>query len=220
MSQVNLPTAFISFASLILSSTVAYFAYFRSATIKLLVGKNIILYPSKVKTSQGDILGVTFNIPITFSNWSPQGGTVYRIRLVVGKQGQDEYYDMTWTTFVKISSSGDFEDDDLAQPVPLGGRSSTNKIIRFDWNPEFTGEKFDVQVGKYELMLFGWTKDKKQPDLSYTTSFILKDKDYEKYEASIASGSFFSIWLSLEDDERPNTIITKTRVNDFYLNRE
>jgi hypothetical protein len=220
MPQTNMLTVLISSASLILSITVAYFAYFRSATIKLLVGRNIILYPSKVKTSQGDILGVTFNIPITISNWSPQGGTVYRIRLVVGKQGQDEYYDMTWTTFVRISSSGNFQDDNLAQPIPVEGRSSTNKIIRFDWNPEFTGEKFDVQVGKYELMLFGWTKDQKQPDLKYITSFIFKDKDYEKYEASIASGDFFSIWLSLEDDERPNTVITKTRVNDFYLNRE
>lgn len=218
MQQLSLPTIFISAVSLILSIAVAYFAYFRLAEIKLLIGRNIILFPSKVKTAIGDIIGVTFNIPITFYNWSPQGGTVYKIRLLIGRQQQDEYYDMTWTTFVKIGSGGNFEDQELAQPIPMVGRSSINRIIRFDWNPEFTGEKFDVRIGKYDLMIFAWTKNIEKPDLSYVTSFFIKDEQYAKYENNISSGNFgLPVWLSLEDDERPNTIITKTRVDSFYL---
>lgn len=221
MQQVSLTTIIISVASLLLSLAVAYFAYFRVAEIKLLVGRNIILFPSKVKTASGDIIGATFNIPITFYNWSPQGGTVYKIRLLIGRLQQNEYYDMTWTTLVKIGSSGNFEDEELAQPIPMGGRSSVNKIVRFDWNPEFTGEKLDVRVGKYELMIFGWTKNVEKPDLKYVTSFFIKDEQYGKYESSISSGNFgLPIWLSLEDDERPNTVVTKARVDNFYLGRK
>jgi hypothetical protein len=190
MQQVSLPTIVISVASLILSIAVAYFAYFRLAEIKLLVGRNIILFPSKVKTPSGDIVGVTFNIPITFYNWSPQGGTVYKIRLLIGRQQQNEYYDMTWTTFAKIGDGGNFEDEELAQPIPMGGRSSVNKIVRFDWNPEFTGEKLDVRVGKYDLMIFAWTRNSERPDLKYVTSFFIKDEQYGKYESNISSGNF------------------------------
>ncbi|MFB2939157.1 hypothetical protein ACE1B6_28230 [Aerosakkonemataceae cyanobacterium BLCC-F154] len=196
-----------------------YFAYFRLAEIKLLLGRNIVLFPSKVKTPSGDILGVTFNVPITFYNWSPQGGTVYRMRLIIGRQQQNEYYDMTWTTFVKIGSGGNFEDEELAQPIPMGGRSSVNKIIRFDWNPEFTGEKLDIRVEKYELMIFAWTKNTEKPDLKYVTSFLLRDEQYAKYQNNISSGNFGPIWLSLDDAERPNTVITKNRVDSFYLDK-
>lgn len=220
MQQSNVSAILISIASLTLSLVVAYFAYFRVASIKMLVGRNIIFYPSKVRTANGDILGATFNIPVTFYNWSPQGGTVYRIRLLIGRQGQDEYYDMTCTTFVRMSASGDFEYDDIAQPIPVDGRSSISKVVRFDWNPEFTGNKFDVQVGKYDLMIFVWTKNENRPHLKYSTSFIVKEQDYEEYKKRISLNDFSSVWFSLEDDERPNTIVTKTRVNDFYLNKK
>jgi hypothetical protein len=218
MQQINMPTLLISFASLLLSLVIAYFSYFRFAEIRLLAGRNITFFPSKVKTATGDIVGITFNIPITFYNWSPQGGTVYKIRLAIGRQQQGEYYDMTWTTFVKIGSGGSFEDESLAQPIPLAGKSSINKIIRFDWNPEFTGEKFDVQVGKYDLMIFGWTKNTEKPDLKYVTSFLFKDDHYKKYENSLSNSSL-PIWLSVEDNERANTIITKARIDSFYLRK-
>lgn len=220
MENLDFIPIFVSVVSLILSGTVAYFSHFRAPRIKMLVGKNIMLFPSKVKSVGDDILGVTFNIPLTFYNWSPQGGTIYRIRLLVGRVNQGEYYDMTWTTFVKISRSGNFEDEDLARPIPIEARSSLNKTVRFDWNPEFTGEALEIQKNiKYELRIFAWAEDKRKPNLGYSTSFILKEREYEQYQSSISSERFNSVFVALEDDERPNTVITRARLTNFYLNQ-
>lgn len=220
MPQPDMPSLLISLASLVLSITVAYFSYFRFAEIKLLIGRNITLFPSKVKTPNGDVLGITFNIPVTFYNWSPQGGTIYKMRLAIGRQQQGEYYDMTWVTFVKIGSSGNFEDEGLAQPISLSGRSSINKIIRFDWNPEFTGEKFDIQVGKFDLMIFAWTKDREKPDLRYSRAFTIRDEQFTKYGSAMSTNLSVPIWLSLDDSERPNTVITQARIDSFYLGKK
>jgi len=220
MQQADMPTLLISVSSLILSLAVAYFSYFRLANINLLVGRNIILFPSMVKTTAGDVLGITFDIPVTFYNWSPQGGTVYKVRLAIGKHQQGEYYDMTWTTFVEIDDNGSFKDEGLAQPVAMGQRSSTNKIIRFDWNPEFTGEKFDIQVGKYDLMIFAWTKNTEKPDIKYITSFSFRDEHHKKYGSILSASSSLPIWISLDESERPNTVITKARIDTFYLGKK
>jgi hypothetical protein len=208
----------IAVLSLIVSIAVAYVSNFRRANIKLSFGRNIIFFPTyiPVPTGGADIVVVGFNLPITFYNWSPQGATIKRISLVVGRQNQDDFYDMTWTTFVKIGSAGNFEDENLAQPIPVEGRSSVNKVIRFDWSPELGGSQFDVKVGNYELRIYGWTNDTEKPDLDYSTSFTLKDEHQHKFKDSVAAKLTTSIWMSLDENEKPNQLVSRNTIGRLY----
>lgn len=208
----------IAVLSLIVSIVVAYLSNFKRADIKLSFGRNIILFPTyiAVKTGSANLVGVGFNLPITFHNWSPQGGTIQRIRLVLGRQNQDDFYDMTWTTFVRIGSAGNFEDENLAQPIPVGGRSSVNKVVRFDWSPEVGGNQLDLQVSNYELRIYGWTKDSEKPDLEYNTSFAFRDEHHHKFKDNVAAHLTGSIWIPLDENEKPNQLVSRNTISRLY----
>ncbi len=213
----------VSIFSLVVSSAVAYTSNFRQANIQLCFGRNIILFPvTKVTkiddtTSSVTIVGVGFNLPITFYNWSPQGGTIQRIRLVVSKQNHGDFYDMTWTTFVKIGSAGNFEDDNLAQPIAVKGLSSINQVIRFDWITELGGKIFDLQAGNYELRIYGWTKNTEKPSLKYKNSFTLKDEDCRTFKDSVTDSSLSkAIWVSLDENEKPNQLVSRNTIDRLY----
>ncbi len=220
----NPVTLVISLLSLGISGVVAYFSNFRKAEIKLSFGRNIIFFsvPATIRAgSSNNFAGVGFNIPITFYNWSPQGGTVHRIRLAVSRHGNDDYHDMAWTTFVRIGSGGSFEDEDLAQPIPVEGRSSVNKIIRFDWSPEEGGKQFDVQASNYELRIYGWTGNTEKPNLEYKTSFTLKQEThYRLYEKSINTTSSLPIWIPLDENEKPNQVLSANSIDRLYSNKK
>lgn len=208
----------VSSLSLGVSGVVAYTSLLRKANIKLCFGRNIIVFPVPkidVTTSSVTIAGVGFNLPITFYNWSPQGGTIQRIRLVVSKQNHDDFYDMTWTTFVKIGSAG-FEDDNLAQPIAVKGLSSVNQVIRFDWITELGGKPFDVQAGNYELRIYGWTKNTEKPSLEYKNSFTLKEEDCRSLNNSVVANTSRSIWISLNENEKPNQFVSRNTIDRLY----
>lgn len=213
-------TIIVSILSLAVSSVVAYISILRQADIKLCFGRNIIIFPIFINVPTNNVTdaGIGFNLPLTFYNWSPQGGTIERIRLVVGRQNDNnDFYDMTWTTFVKIGSAGNFEDDNLAQPIPVKGLSSVNKVIRFDWTYEQAGNhKFDVQAGNYELRIYGWTKNTQKPSLKYKTSFTIKDKDYQIYKDSVSASLSRAIWISLDENEKPNQLVSRNTIDRLY----
>lgn len=132
----------ISTLSLLISLSVAYLAYFQSAKPKVLVGSNLIIFNSFVNTISGMIWGgITFVLPVTFYNWSPKGGSIYQVRLVIGQENNpQEYFDLAWTSFTKFIDGLTWEDEDIAQPIAIAGRDSVSKFIRFDWSP-LTKEK-------------------------------------------------------------------------------
>ena len=208
----------VSTLSLVISFAVAYTSNLRPANIQLCFGRNIILFPIliDIPTSSGTMAGTGFNLPITFNNWSPQGGTIQRMRLVVRKHDRDDCYDMTWTTFVKIGSGGNFEDESLAQPISIKGVSSVSKIIRFDWTTAQGGTKFDVEAGNYDLSIYGWTKNTQKPSLAYTQSFKIQDNDYEIFKDSVAANLVRSIWVSLNENEKPNQCLSKNNIDRLY----
>ncbi|WP_377479468.1 MAG: hypothetical protein P2A85_10440 [Microcoleus anatoxicus] len=208
----------VSILSLAISSVVGYTSSLRLANIKLCVGRNIILFPvpkTHVTTSSVTMAGVGFNLPITFYNWSPQGGTIQRIRLAIAKENDDDFYDMTWTTFVKIETGG-FEDDNLAQPIAIKGLSSVNKVIRFDWITELGGRQFEVKPGNYELRIYGWTKNTQKHSLKFTTSFTIKDEDCQNFRDSVAANLSRSIWIPLNENEKPNRFLSRNDIDRFY----
>lgn len=80
-------TLVISFFSLLVSGTVAYFAWLRNAKLQVLLGSNLNFFNSAAIIPTGDQWGgVSFVLPITFYNWSPQGGTVQQVRSGISSQ--------------------------------------------------------------------------------------------------------------------------------------
>ncbi|MCU0547085.1 MAG: hypothetical protein MUE44_33820 [Oscillatoriaceae cyanobacterium Prado104] len=211
----------VSILSLGVSSVVAYTSYFRQADIKLCFSRDLIFFPifiDDVPTGSRTFKGVGFNLPLAFYNWSPQGGTIQRIRLVISKHNHDNLYDMAWTTFVKITDAGDFVNDNLAQPIPIKGCSSVNKVIRFDWIAEQgTTNSFDVQSVKYQLTIFGWTKNTEKPSLRYETSFNIEKEHSQKFEDSVKAKLSQAIWVSLEENEKPNQFMSRNNIKKLYL---
>jgi hypothetical protein len=213
-------TALVSISSLVVSSAVAYTSNFRQADIKLCFSRDLIFSPIFIKDVSGNDIfkGVGFNLPLTFYNWSPQGGTIQRIRLVINKYSHDDkLYDMAWTTFVKITEAGNFVNDNLAQPISVKGHSSINKVIKFDWISEQDEQNsFDVQSGKYQLMIFGWTKNTEKPDLKYDTFFNLKEEHYKIFNHSMRDKKNRAIWVLLEENEQQNQLLSRNSINRLY----
>lgn len=212
----------VSMLSLGVSSVVAYTSNLRQADIKLCFSRDLIFSPifiDDVPTGNRTFKGVGFNLPLTFYNWSPRGGTIQRIRLVICRYNDDgKLYDMAWTTFVKITDVGDFVNDNLAQPIPVKGTSSINKVIRFDWIAEQgTPNSFDVQSGKYELMIFGWTKNTDKPSLIDTNEFNLEKEHCQKFEDSVRAKLSPAIWVSLKESESANQLRSRNNLERLYL---
>lgn len=210
----------VSLFSLVVAATVAYVSNFSKAEIKLLVGRNIVFF-SPPGTVAGDDVG--FNIPVTFYNWSVKGGTIDRIRLVISRQGQDDYYDMVWTTFVKIDDNGInviIKDEDLAQPIPVQGRSSVNKFIRFDWTLADGGRRFPFQNDNYELNIFTWMVGDKKPSLHHKFLFVVEQEAYLKYQESVNNKTNIPIWISFKEREKPNQFLTRSKMEDDYFNKK
>lgn len=122
---------------------------------------------------------------------------------------------MTWTTFVKIETGG-FEDDNLAQPIAIKGLSSVNKVIRFDWITELGGRQFEVKPGNYELKIYGRTKNTQKHSLKFTTSFTIKDENCQNFRDSVAANLSRSIWIPLNENEKPNRFLSRNDIDRFY----
>lgn len=210
----------VSLLSLGISGVVAYTSLLKKQNIKLCFGKDIILFPifkTDAITSCTTLTGVQFNLPITFYNWSPQGGTIQRIRLVVAKDSHDDFYDMIWTAFVKIGSvSGNFENDSLAQPIPVKGLSSVSKVIQFDWIIELGGRQFELKPGKYKLRIYEWTKNSNHYSTKYESFFTIKDEDFVKFNDHVARNSRESIWIPLNEDQKPNRFLSSNEISSIY----
>ncbi|WP_354635554.1 hypothetical protein [Planktothricoides raciborskii] len=208
----------IAISSLIVSMSVAYVSHFQKAKIQLYIGTNIILFPICIPLKNGSgvqIEGIGFNLPITFCNRSSEGGTINRIRLVIGIPNCDDCYDMTWNTFVKLENNN-FEDENIAQAISVEGGSSVNKVVRFDWINELGGRKFDLKAGRYDLRLYGWTQYKQKPDIKYVTTFIVNDQNNKKFEENVATKLQGSIWVSLDEKEKPNQLVSRNTIDMLY----
>ena len=218
MTLYNWISIVLSIVSLILSLSVAYFAYFRAAKPKILVGSNIILFNSFVNTVSGVMWGgITFVLPITFYNWSPRGGHIYQVRLVVGREQEPQaYFDIEWSNFIKFVDGIKWEDEDVAQPIAISGKESVSKFVRFNWSPK-TGEKLKIVNGRYELMLLAWTGKSEKPDIHEKFSFTIEDDILRIFQQTVDNEDSFGIWIPIDDTRRSNRVITRTGMRREYL---
>ncbi|MEH1887660.1 MULTISPECIES: hypothetical protein [unclassified Nostoc] len=124
----------ISLVSFFVSAIVAYYTYFRPADPKMLVGKNLLFFPSYFSDAKGNKVfgGISFFLPITFYNWRSKGTSITQIRLAIGrKDNPKKYFDMVAATFITYIDDK-AQNSEVAQPIPLPSQSTVSKFIRFD----------------------------------------------------------------------------------------
>lgn len=218
MSQYQIIFLIISSLSLLVSLSVGYLAYFQAAKPKILIGSNLILFNSATVTPTEEVWGgVTFVLPLTFYNWSPRGGSIQQVRLIIGqKENPKEYFDMAWSNFVKFIDGITWEDEDVAQPIAISGRSSVTKFVRFDWSP-LAGETLQIKSGQYEMVILVWTNGNiEKPNLVQEQSFYITEAVNAEYQTTVSNQMSFGFWIPINDNRRMNSTINRADINKIY----
>lgn len=208
----------ISLVSFSVSAIVAYYTYFRPADPKMLVGKNLLFFPSYFPDPKGNkVFGsISFFLPITFYNWRSKGTSITQIRIAIGrKDNPKKYFDMVAANFITYVDDK-AQNNDVAQPIPLPSQSTVSKFIRFDWNP--FGEKFEVKAGEYELIVFAWVgNDKEKAKLTERLPFFINDSEAEIYNEALLNKTPISpIWVILDNSANSQNVWTKDNLKATY----
>lgn len=162
--------------------------------------------------------GTTFVLPVTFYNWSPRGGSIYQVRLVIGQENNpQEYFDLAWTSFTRFIDGLTWEDEDVAQPIAIAGKDSVSKFIRFDWSP-LTKEKLNLKQGQYELILYVWLSNSDKPEICEKFSFSFTEETYQEFQKTVANDDSLGIWISIDNSRRINNVMTKSGIEREYGN--
>ncbi|MGK7945996.1 MAG: hypothetical protein AB4058_16150 [Microcystaceae cyanobacterium] len=180
----------------------------------LIIANSFILDP---QTQQPQWGGLSLILPLTFYNWSPAGSSIYRVRLIIGRNdNQARNFDMIWTKFIEFSDGGtNLEIESIVHPIPIAGKSSIVKFIQFDWNP-FRQEKIDIREGQYQLKLYAWTGNNQKPDLKETMNFIVTNEQAVRYQQSVQNNETTPIDITLGETRQPNNVITRQDIENDY----
>lgn len=210
----------ISLVSLVVSITVAYTAYFKPAKIQMLAGRTLIIANSFIldpQTQQPQWGGLSLILPLTFYNWSSTGSSVYRVRLIIGRNdNQARNFDMIWTKFIEFSDGGTtLEVESIVHPIPIAGKSSIVKFIQFDWSP-FRQERIEVKEGQYQLKLYAWTGNNQKPDLKETINFSFTNEQAVRYQKSVQANETTPIDITLGETRQPNNVLTRQDIENDY----
>ncbi|WP_287293556.1 hypothetical protein [Moorena sp. SIO2C4] len=66
------------------------------------------------------------------------------------------------------------------------------------------------------MRIYGWTQNTQKPDLKYIAYFSLKDQHYQQYKDNIAANLTASIWVSLDENEKPNQFVSRNTIGVLY----
>ncbi|NEO52412.1 MAG: hypothetical protein F6K54_04550 [Okeania sp. SIO3B5] len=211
MKITDIFSIIIAFISLVISILTAYFAYFKPSQVRMLIGKIFIIANTYLETESGkEWGGLSFILPITFSNWSPKGSSIEQIRFLVERQENPaKTFDIAWSSFIKFLDGGSrWESDTIAHPLALKAQSSLTKFVRFDWSP-IRGEKIEIREGAYTLRIYAWTKDREKPDLKEKIDFYITKEDESFYQKSVANNLVIPITINLGQSKLPNQVTTR-----------
>ena len=208
----------VSTITLCLSAAVAYMAYFRRAKLDMLVGNTLTFYPLPEHVN-GKILwgGVSFYIPITFHNWSPSGGAIQEVRVIIEKCDNPSInYDMAWSAFSGMHETElRWINKGVAQPIALNGKSSDAKVVQFNWSRQ-SGEVLNIETGEYRIRIIGSRPKDKYPTLKYGNTFVLTKEIVEQYKLYIKKNEPRTVEVSLGESSRPNTVLSRKQVESLY----
>jgi hypothetical protein len=191
--------------SLLATITATYLSYFRPARIEMLVGRHIEMYPAPMQTVSGLVWGsVGFYLPITFHNWSARGGVVLEVELALIPPSGG-VYNMSWMEFMMFhSSERRLVTKGIAQPIALGGKSSLREVVLFAWSQ---GE-FPVESGEYRLVVSGYTRDSRKPQLVYKNRFLISADQVRDYKKALAEEMSLTMSLQIGSTSPKNELLT------------
>jgi len=207
----------ISIISLLVSLIIAYLVYLRPANPKMLVNTLLSFYPMPGNPNPS---AVGFYLPITFYNWSPTGGSILEVRMIVSHtDNPSQNFDMMWLDFNDTIELEDgrpkWELTGKAQPIAIPGRSSISKTIRFGWF--FYGNSpMNIREGRYRVIVLAWTHTKKKPNLKEEFFFTITNEQMLVYQQHITNQTPLTIEVFLRENSRSNNIFTDEQVKQLY----
>ena len=208
----------ISVISLLMTLIVAYTATLKRSRPSLLVGSRITIYPAPYQTAEKMVWGGTgIYIPMTFFNWSPNGGSVVDCRLNISKaDNPNEVFDIGWSEFHEmLHNERRMGYSGFAQPIPMPPRSSVTKTILFIWLP-FSDNMLKVKHGLYNLVILVWTKSGSKPNIRQTFEFTIGEKEANEYSLNLKNENPLTIDVSIRETNRINSLLTKDQVKKIY----
>ncbi|MDJ0662422.1 MAG: hypothetical protein QNJ42_23485 [Crocosphaera sp.] len=126
-----------------------------------------------------------------------------------------QYFDLAWSNFVKFVDGVQWENEDVAQPIAMPGRTSVSKFLRFDWSP-LAGDKFNLSTGQYELFLLLWSSQSEKPDIQHRFLLTITEDIRNVFQKTIDNEESFGIWIPIDDTRRSNRVITRVGFTREY----
>jgi hypothetical protein len=207
----------ISIIGLLSSLLVIYISNLKKSKPKVLIGSDISFFPAPYVTAKDLEWGATsFYIPMTFFNWSPNGGSIIDCRITLArKDTPNKVYDMAWSEFTEmLQEERRMGYAGFAQPLPLPPNSSITKTVVFTWAPH-SSHPFTVASGAYTLRVMLWTKVTSKPQLRETFEFNISEQDANDYQTNLQNKIPLTIRVSIRETNKPNNILTSSEASKY-----
>ena len=218
MQDYGLYALIVSVISLSTSGLVVYISYFKPAKLEMIVGKSVSFYPLPERVADGfEWGGLAFQIPITFQNWSPKGGTIEEVRIVLEyKNAPNTNFDMAWCTFTHLHSD-EFRwvNKSVAQPIAVSGKSAISEMILFAWKKN-AGYELKMEAGEYVIKILAWETGDEKPSLKFEDTFIISKEVAKSHANFMAKKLPMTVDIPLGESSRTNTVISRAQVKELY----
>jgi hypothetical protein len=156
-------------------------------------------------------------MPMTFFNWSPNGGSIMECRMAIARvDNPNEIFDISWTEFSEmLQNERRMGYGGFAQPIPLPPKSSLTKTILFLWPPS-DNNKLPVNPGRYVLNVLVWTKSSAKPSIIESFEFSISDQIANAYNFYLNNKNPSTVDISIRDIHRSNDVLTKSQAKEIY----
>jgi len=207
----------ISIISLVVSLVSTYFSTFKKSRPGVLISSQVEIYNAPAMTAEGTLWGaVGVYIPMTFFNWSPNGGSIVESRIALSRlDNPNEIFDFTWAEFqAMLQTERRMGYEGFAQPIPLSPNSSMSKTVLFIWYP--AEKSLTINPGRYTLDILFWTSQSTAPDIRQTFEFSIADKQAEDFNYYLKNQNPATVAITIRELSRPNSVLTKEQSNKIY----
>jgi hypothetical protein len=208
----------ISIVSLVVTLVTAYVSNFERSKPSVLVASQISIYNLPFQAPEGIIWGGTgVLIPMTFFNWSPNGGSIVECRITIAKTGNsNQIFDMRWGEFSEmLQTERRMGYAGFAQPIALPPKSSITKTILFAWY--FSNDKnLTIDQGQYALNVLAWTTSSPKPNIRQSFGFSISDEMAQAFAFFLKNQNPSTIDVSIREISRSNSVLTNIQAKQIY----
>lgn len=207
----------ISIISLLVSLLSTYFSTFKKSRPGVLISSQLEIYNAPMMTAEGTLWGgVGVYIPMTFFNWSPNGGSIVECRISIARlDNPNEIFDFSWTEFqAMLQTERRMGYEGFAQPIPLSPNSSLSKTVLFVWYP---GEKnLAILNGRYKLDVLFWTGQSAPPNIKQSFEFSITEKQAQDFNFYLKNKNSSTVSITIREISRTNSVLTKEQASKIY----